>query len=98
VSGAVRGYHARHPASFRLPTSTDYFYPDFVTMLQDGRILIIEYKGEYLASNDDTKEKALIGEIWEKQSKSKGLFMIAVKDKDGKNVEQQIKEKINKTS
>jgi hypothetical protein len=21
---------ARHPASFKLPTSTDYFYPDFI--------------------------------------------------------------------
>jgi type III restriction enzyme len=85
---------ARHPASFKLPTSTDYFYPDFIAKLQDDRTLVIEYKGEYLASNDDTKEKALIGEIWEKQSKGKGLFLLAVKDKDGKNVEQQIKEKI----
>jgi type III restriction enzyme len=56
--------------------------------------LVVEYKGEYLASNDDTKEKALIGEIWEKQSKGRGLFLLAVKDKDGKNVEQQIKEKM----
>jgi type III restriction enzyme len=27
--------------SFRLPTSTDYFYPDFVALLNDGRTLVI---------------------------------------------------------
>jgi type III restriction enzyme len=89
---------ARHPASFKLPTSTDYFYPDFVAVLQDGRILIVEYKGAHIADNQDTKEKALIGEIWEKQSEGRGLFLLAVKDKNGKNVEQQIREKIGKTS
>jgi hypothetical protein len=41
-----------------------------------------------------TKEKALIGKIWEKQSDKKGLFLLAVKDKDGKTVDKQIKEKI----
>jgi len=85
---------ARHSASFKLPTSTDYFYPDFIAMLQDERILVIEYKGEYIADNQDSKEKTLIGGIWEKQSKGKGLFLLAVKDKDGKNLEMQIKEKI----
>jgi len=87
---------SRHPASFKLLTSTDYFYPDFIARLQDDRILVVEYKGGYLASNDDTKEKAIIGEIWEKQSKGKGLFLLAVKNKDGKDIEQQIKEKIGR--
>jgi type III restriction enzyme len=86
---------ARHPASFKLPTSTDYFYPDFVAKLQDGRILIIEYKGEHIADSQDTKEKENIGLIWEKQSEGRGLFLLAVKDKNGKNVEKQLKEKIN---
>jgi type III restriction enzyme len=87
---------ARHTASFRLPTSTDYFYPDFTAKLNDGRILVVEYKGEHIASNNDTKEKEAIGLIWEKESKGQGLFLLAVKSKDGKTVEQQIKEKINK--
>jgi type III restriction enzyme len=82
--------------SFRLPTSTDYFYPDFIAMLTDGRILVIEYKGSHLADSQDTKEKEAIGGIWEKQSDKKGLFMIAVKNKDGKTIDQQIKEKIEK--
>jgi type III restriction enzyme len=63
-------------------------------MLNDGRILVIEYKGEYLATGDDTKEKALIGAIWEKVSNGRGLFMVAVQSKDGLSVAEQIKAKI----
>jgi type III restriction enzyme len=85
---------ARHLASFKLPTSTDYFYPDFIAKLEDDRILVVEYKGSHLADNQDTKEKEAIGKIWEMQSNKKGLFLLAVKNKDGKTLEQQIKEKI----
>jgi type III restriction enzyme len=85
---------ARHPKSFRLPTSTDNFYPDFIAKLKDGRILVVEYKGEYLASSDDTKEKKLIGELWEKEGKGQNLFLLAVNNRDGKGVAEQIKEKI----
>ena len=38
---------ARHPQSFWLPTSTDRFYPDFVALLNDGRLLVVEYKGAH---------------------------------------------------
>jgi type III restriction enzyme len=84
----------RHPASFKLPTSTDYFYPDFVAKLEDDRIFVVEYKGSHLADSQDTKEKEAIGKIWEMQSNKKGLFLLAVKNRNGKTVEQQIKEKI----
>ena len=80
--------------SFRLPTSTDFFYPDFVAMLTDKRILIIEYKGAHLAETPDTKEKANIAEIWAKLSKGKALFLLATIKKGGKPLEEQIKEKI----
>ncbi|MDR1350766.1 MAG: DEAD/DEAH box helicase family protein [Zoogloeaceae bacterium] len=86
---------ARHPASFKLPTSSDFFYPDFAAMLNDGRILVVEYKGAHLAETPDTKEKVLIGELWEKHAKGKGLFLLAVKNKNGKTVAEQIKEKIS---
>ncbi|MDR3170677.1 MAG: hypothetical protein LBU17_03510, partial [Treponema sp.] len=85
---------SRRTASFKLPTSTDFFYPDFITLLDDGRILVIEYKGEHLAEMSDTKEKANIGAIWEKVSQGKGLFLLAVIRKNGKSLEQQIKDKI----
>jgi len=82
-------------ASFKLPTSTDFFYPDFVAKLKDNRILVVEYKGAFLATNEDTKEKDIIGRIWEEQSDGKALFLIVEKNKDGKTMEQQIKDKIN---
>jgi hypothetical protein len=40
------------------------------------------------------KEKNMIGELWEKQSKGKGLFLIVEKSKNGINTEKQIKTKI----
>ena len=50
--------------AFWLPTATDNFYPDFVAELVDGRLAVIEYKGEAYASNDDSREKRSVGERW----------------------------------
>ena len=80
--------------SFKLPIPDGNFYPDFVAVLNDGRILVVEYKGKHLLDNQDTKDKVLIGEIWEKAMCKKGLFLLAVLDKNGKDVASQIKEKI----
>jgi type III restriction enzyme len=88
---------SQHKNSFWLPTSTDKFYPDFVVKLNDERTLIVEYKGAHLVNNDDTKEKNMIGEFWEKQSNGKGLFLIVEKSKNGMNMTEQIKTKIKKT-
>lgn len=86
---------SRRNNSFRLPTSTDYFYPDFVVLLNDERILVIEYKGKPYETNDDSKEKINIGELWEKKSNGKGLFLFAVKrDSNGRDVYLQIEDKI----
>jgi type III restriction enzyme len=79
VRNQVREEHA-----FSLPTSTDRFYPDFVALLTDGRILVVEYKGEHLATNEDTVEKQAIGELW--AEKKGGVFVMAT----GKDVEEQI--------
>lgn len=49
--------------SFWLQTSTDKFYPDFIVKLNNGKIIVIEYKGSHL-KNDDTKEKEIIGKVW----------------------------------
>lgn len=82
--------------SFHLPTSTGKFYPDFIVELTDGRILVVEYKGENLKTNDDTKEKAQIGRSWEKANAGKVLFLLATKEDElGRNVAQQINEKIS---
>ncbi len=87
---------SRRDNSVKLPTSTDYFYPDFVALLNDGRTLVIEYKGKPYETNDDSKEKINIGELWEKKSNKKGLFLFAVKrDGKGRDVYKQIEDKVN---
>lgn len=81
----------RPQTSFWLPTSTDRFYPDFVAILQDGRIFVIEYKGAHLADGDDTKEKTNVGQLWADKSAGKGLFLMAqLKDKYGRSLKEQI--------
>ncbi|MBS7803012.1 DEAD/DEAH box helicase family protein [Rhizobiales bacterium TNE-4] len=65
--------------SFWLQTSSDKFYPDFVALLNDGRILVVEYKGESYATNDDSKEKDLLGRLWADASRDpKCLFLMCV--------------------
>jgi type III restriction enzyme len=76
VESWVRNLERRPNTSFWLQTSTDKFYPDFVCLLKDGRYLVIEYKGADRWTNDDSKEKRMIGEIWEKRSGGKCLFIM----------------------
>ena len=63
---------SKRPTSFRLQTSTDWFYPDFVCQLEDGRILVVEYKGEHLMA--DAQEKRDIGNLWAARSNGRCLF------------------------
>lgn len=85
----VRNIERQPKYSFWLPTSTDRFYPDFALQLIDGRLLVIEYKGLQYATNDDTKEKELIGKVW--AEKSGNLFLMAwKKDGSGNDLAKQI--------
>ena len=75
--------------AFWLPTSTDYFYPDFVCELDDGRLLVVEYKGEHLVAGE--LEKRQVGEVWARSSGGKCLFLMAVKkDEAGRAVNAQL--------
>jgi type III restriction enzyme len=64
----------RKSGSFRLQTSKDWFYPDFVCKLTDGRVLVVEYKGAHLYA--DAEDKRLIGAVWAKRSRGKCLFVM----------------------
>ena len=87
----IRNLAQRPETSFWLQTSTDRFYPDFVAMLQDGRILALEYKGEHLADTADTLEKTNVGALWASKSAGKGLFLMAQKqDAAGVSLKEQI--------
>lgn len=85
---------ARHPNSFWLPTATDRFYPDFVALLEDGRLLVIEYKGAHIADGPDTAEKRTIGELWERKSAGKGLFIVVEKSIAGRGPRDQLLNKL----
>lgn len=65
-------------SSFRLQTSTDWFYPDFVARLKDGRSLVVESKGEGWAEGRDADEKLLLGTIWESRSGGRCLFKMPI--------------------
>lgn len=82
----------RSDFAFWLPTSTNRFYHDFVAALKDGRILVVEYKGELWTDTADTREKAMIGSIWEARSKGRCIFRIVSK----RDFEAQITEAIRK--
>jgi type III restriction enzyme len=72
----LRNLERQPERSFWLPTATDRFYPDFVCKLADGRILVVEYKGEDRWSNDDSKEKRRLGELWAERSEGHCLFVM----------------------
>lgn len=72
----VRNLDRRPRDSFWLQTSTDRFYPDFVCLLKDDRYMVVEYKGLDRWTNDDSKEKRLIGQEWEARSKGQCLFVM----------------------
>ncbi|MBI4633811.1 MAG: DEAD/DEAH box helicase family protein [Deltaproteobacteria bacterium] len=63
---------ARKATSFRLHTSKDWFYPDFLCKLVDGRVLVVEYKGKHLWT--DAEDKRAIGAVWASRSKGRYLF------------------------
>ena len=85
---------SRHPESFWLPTSTDKFYPDFIAQLKDGRIFVVEYKGDHIAEGPDTREKRTIGELWERHCKGNGLFLVVERRRDGLDMRGQLQEKV----
>lgn len=81
---------SRQPHSFWLQTSSDKFYPDFLALLNDGRALVLEYKGAPYFTNDDSKEKRLVGDLWADRSAGKGLFLM-VENKEFARIDKAIR-------
>ena len=80
----------RETTSFWLQTSTDKFYPDFVCLLDDGRILVVEYKNATDWSNDDSKEKRALGELWAERSRGECVFYMPKGSKDVQTIKSKI--------
>jgi type III restriction enzyme len=79
---------SKHPDAFWLPLAGGRTYPDFVAKLKDGRLLVVEYKGDHLVA--ESTEKRAIGQLWQEASNGKGVYVFAEKERDGMNVKQQI--------
>lgn len=67
---------ARKATSFRLQTSKDWFYPDFLCQLTDGRVLAVECKGKHLYDGVDAEEKRAVGQVWASRSGGRCLFVM----------------------
>lgn len=76
VAAWVRNISNRPLTSFWLQTSTDRFYPDFVGELTDGRVFAVEYKGADRWSDDDSREKRAVGELWATASGGRCIFVM----------------------
>lgn len=62
--------------SFSLQTGTDRFYPDFLCQLDNGKVLAVEYKNRRDWELLENIEKRQLGELWEKRSGGKCLFIM----------------------
>lgn len=63
--------------------------------LTDGRLFVVEYKGEPYKTNDDSREKRQVGDRWEGSSGGRYLFLFAVeRDEQGRDVFKQIQDKL----
>lgn len=87
----VRNLERDVEGAFWLPTSYGKFFPDFVCELEDGRIMVVEYKGEHLRNVPMEIEKDQVGRLWAEKSGGKCLFLMAfAKDSQGRDVRGQL--------
>jgi len=82
----VRNIERKHGA-FSLPTSKQRFYPDFLLRMQDGRMLVVEYKGAHLYNDPDQVEKRRIGALWARRA-GKGFGFVMPKQKEWSAIQQ----------
>jgi type III restriction enzyme len=69
---------ARGNGAFFLQKATGKFYPDFVCLLPNDSILVVEYKGaDRWKEADDERQ---IGQLWAELSAGKCLFVMVTKE------------------
>lgn len=86
----VRNLDSDPKAGFWLPISSGRFYPDFVCELLDGRLLVVEYKGEHLRTVPKEIEKGEVGRLWADRSSGRALFAMVFKVEGGMDMRQQL--------
>ncbi|MDA7967784.1 MAG: DEAD/DEAH box helicase family protein [Gammaproteobacteria bacterium] len=70
------------------------FYPDFVVLLDNGKLLIVEYKGGHLADGAKSDRKKQMGEFIERHSDN-CFFLMVTKRAGAPGIDAQIRDKIN---
>lgn len=80
---------SQHPNAFWLPVAGGKTYPDFVAKLKNGRLLVVEYKGDQLLAA--SLEKRTIGELWQRASEGNGVYVMAQASLDGMDVRAQLR-------
>jgi type III restriction enzyme len=86
----VRNIDSEPAASVWFATSFGRFYPDFVCELTDGRVFVVEYKGDHLRNVPKEVEKGQVGAMWAERSGGRALFAMIYKQERGMTMTQQI--------
>ncbi|CAA6823832.1 MAG: Restriction endonuclease subunit R [uncultured Thiotrichaceae bacterium] len=81
----VRNLVRKEGCSFFLQKAVDRFYPDYICVLPNDSILVIEYKGADKWSTDKVKADRNIGNLWASLSHGKCQFVM-VKNKEWEQV------------
>lgn len=55
-------------------------FPDFIVYTNSGNIVMIETKGEFLTSNDDSRDKAELGKLWQAHAGNKFRYYMVSAD------------------
>ncbi|UPH70155.1 DEAD/DEAH box helicase family protein [Abyssibius alkaniclasticus] len=80
----------KHPNAFFLPRASGRHYPDFVAELNDGRTLVVEYKGQRGKSDPKEIEALNIGKKWQAVSGGKAIYCRVEKELNGLDMRAQI--------
>lgn len=70
----VRNADRETQGGFWLPKSPGRFFPDFIAELNDGRILVVEYKMGKMSQDPEELHKKAVGELWAERSSGHCCF------------------------
>ena len=85
----VRNPVRRESCSFFLQKADGRFYPDFISKLPNGNILVVEYKGADRWDTPKVQKDRVIGQLWASLSEGRCRFAM-VKDRDWSVIEAQL--------
>ncbi|MEI8374417.1 MAG: DEAD/DEAH box helicase family protein [Planctomycetota bacterium] len=70
----IRNTEHESQGGFWLPKSPGKYFPDFLVELQNGIIVLVEYKMGKMASDPEEQHKRAVGQLWEARSGGRGRY------------------------